>query len=229
MAMSRHLLAVLLLTACASSKNGRTPSPPPPPPVDPPAAPAPAPQEPLAARDPWSGRVVVVGHAAARFQFPIPAGLAPLRGVTPPADPKARLDLAHQGADGVGIADGATIALSSIVVFSDPAGLGVDFASLAPADRERLASRYLELVRTNMPDAGDVRILQVGAHLALQIDLPRVELPGRPLRQGRHYLLFDGTATASIDCLWIASETARMVAACDQVAATLQRTPSAAP
>jgi hypothetical protein len=217
-------VTVLLLSACGGSRPPQTP------PTEEPAAPAPQePAAPPAAPDPWAGRVVVVGHAAARFQFPIPAGLAPLRGVTPPADPKDRLELAQQGADGVGIPNGATIALSSIVVFSDPAGLGLAFETLAPADRERLASRYLAFVRNAMPDAQDVRILQVGAHQALQIDLPRVELPGRPLRQGRHYLLFDGAATASIDCLWLPSDAARMAAACDQVAAAMQRISSAAP
>jgi hypothetical protein len=225
--MTLRLLPILLLAACGGPRPPQAPS------AEEPAAsaaqPSAAPEARPVAQDRWSGRVVVIGHAAARFQFPIPAGLAPLRGVTPPADPKEQLELANQGADGVGIPNGATIALSSIVLFSDPAGLGVAFESLDPAGRERLAARYLEAVQTAMPDAKEVHVLQVGSHLALQIDLPRVEIPGRPLRQGRHYLVFDGTATASVDCLWIESDAARMVTACDQVAATMKRVSSAAP
>lgn len=177
--------------------------------------------------DRWRGRVVVAGHAAARFKFAIPAGLAPLRGVTPETDPKAEIELARQGPDGVGIADGSRNALNSIVVFSDPAGLGVVFETLDDAARQKLALRYVEALRENVPDAQAAQILEIGTHLALRIELPRVDMQGRPLRAGRHYLVFDKAATASIDCLWTYGEAARMTSACEAVVTSLERVPAA--
>lgn len=174
-------------------------------------------------KDPWRGRVARAGHPDARFSFSIPAGLAPLRGVTLPADPNAQVELAHQGPDGVGLADGSSLALNSIVVFSDPAGLGVAFEPLAPDARQELAARYVAILRQGIPDAQDLRILQVGAHLALQIELPRVVMKGRPERRGRHYLVFNQSATASVDCLWTDEHATQMSAACHAVAASLER------
>jgi len=173
--------------------------------------------------DPWRGRVVVVGHSAARFAFTIPAGLAPLRGVTPPADARQRTELASQGPDGVGIADGKHVAVDSIVVFSDPEGIGADFLHLSPADRQQVAARYGDAMRERFPDAGQPQIVRAGSHLALRVELPRVDMPNRPARRGRHFLVFDHRATASVDCLWTAAHAARMASACDAIAAELER------
>lgn len=175
--------------------------------------------------DRWNGRIVRAGHASARFQFAIPAGLAPLRGVTPPSSPSEKLEFASAGPDGVGIADGAHVALNSIVVFSDPDGLGADFAHLDRDRRQEVAAQYGDLLRSRFAGASPARIVTLGRHLALRIELPRVEMPDRPVRRGRHYLIFDDEATASVDCLWTEAEAARMVHACDAIASQLQRVP----
>lgn len=46
---------------------------------------------------------------------------------------------------------------------------------------------------------------------------------GRPVRRGRHDLVFDEVATASVDCLWPDAEATRMTRACDAVVAELKR------
>ena len=224
--MWRSALPVLLLVACAGKTDSGQASLTAQPGSD--QVPAPAIESTVRPnKDLWRGRVVVAGHAAARFKFAIPAGLAPLRGVTPQTDPKAVIELAEQGPDGVGIADGSRNALNSIVVFSDPAGLGVVFDTLDDAARKKLAFRYVEALRGNVADAQAAQILQIGTHLALRIELPRVVMQGRPLRAGRHYLVFDKAATASIDCLWTDEEAARMTSACEAVVMSLERVPSA--
>ncbi len=177
--------------------------------------------------DPWRGRVVVAGDAAARFKFSIPAGLVPLRGVTSHTGLKTEIELPGDVAAGVGIADGSLTALNSIVMFSDPAGLGVAFDDLDDAARQKLALRYVELLRETIPDAQDAQILEIGTHVALRFELPRVVMQGRPQRQGRHYLVFDKAATASVDCLWTEEEAARMASACDAVVTSLERVSSA--
>ena len=177
-----------------------------------------------AARAVWNDRVVVAGHASARFRFSIPAGLVPLRGVAdPPEDPREAIELASAGPEGVGVADGATVALNSILVFSDPLGVGEVFTTLDDAAQDAIAARYATVLRATLPDAQDPVILQIGGHLALRIELPRVAMEGRPVRHGRHYLIFDELATASVDCLWTEAEAVRMAAACDAVAAGLER------
>lgn len=181
--------------------------------------------DPATPGDRWSGRIVRAGHASARFQFAIPAGLAPLRGVAPPSSPSEKLEFASAGPEGVGIADGAHIALNSIVVFSDPDGLGVDFAHLDRDRRQEIAAQYGDLLRSRFAGASPARIVTLRRHLALRIELPRVEMPDRPVRRGRHYLIFDDGATASVDCLWTAVEAARMAQACDAIASQLQRVP----
>ena len=223
MCRTRSAVPVLLLLACASKRTDST---------EPPAS-LTGSQSNDSARgtertgaptiDPWAGRVVVAGHPAARFKFSIPRGLAPLRGVTPLPAPQTAIELASQGPDGVGIADGSPTALNSIVVFSDPAGLGVAFDTLDDTARKKLASQYVEAMRETIPDAQAAAVIKVGTHLALRIDLPRVVMAGRPMRRGRHYLLFDQAATAAIDCLWTDAEVARMASACDAVAAGLAR------
>ena len=175
----------------------------------------------------WRGRLVRAGHAAARFEFSIPAGLAPLRGVTPPTDAAEKIEFASQGPDGVGIADGAGIALNSIVVFSDPEGVGVDFVGLDRVRREQLAALYGDGIRERFPGASAPQIVTLRSHDALRIELPRVVMPDRPVRRGRHYLVFDHEVTASVDCLWTEAEAARMASACDAVAGELVRVPSA--
>lgn len=175
--------------------------------------------------DPWRGYRVHVGHADARFVFSIPAGLAPLRGVTPPKDRSEQLELASQGADGVGLVAPGQIALNSIVVFSDPEGVGRDVSAMSRAGQQQIANLYGEGVRGRYPGASAPAIVTVGKHLALRFELPRVAMANRPLRHGRHYLLFDELATASVDCLWTDAEAARMANACDAVARELQRLP----
>ena len=223
--MCRGALPVLLLIACASRTDSSERS------ASAQPTPAPAHGDVLgteraggtSAENPWSGRVVVAGHAAARFRFLIPSGLAPLRGITPPPDRNAAIEFQSQGPDGVGIADGSRNAMNSIAVFSDPAGLGVVFDTLDETARQKLAARYVEAMREAIPDAQTADIIKVGTHLALRINLPRVAMEGRPLRRGRHYLLFDQAATASIDCLWTDAEAARMTSACEAVATGLER------
>jgi hypothetical protein len=52
-----------------------------------------------------------------------------------------------------------------------------------------------------------------------------VVMPDRPVRHGRHYLVFDHAVTASVDCLWTEAEAVRMSTACDAVANSLERVP----
>jgi hypothetical protein len=147
--------------------------------------------------------------------------------VTPPADPAEKIEFASEGPGGVGIADRAGVALNSIVVFSDPEGVGVDFVGLNRARREQLAATYSDGVRERFPGASAAQIVTLRSHLGLRLELPRVVMPDRPVRHGRHYLVFDQEATASVDCLWTDAEAARMASACDAVAGQLERVPSA--
>jgi hypothetical protein len=168
------------------------------------------------------GHVLVAGHAAARYAFVVPTGLARLRGVTA-ADGESPEELSAQGPDGVGLPGPHPIALDSIVVFSDPLGVGVDMGTASPAARAEIVDRYHAFLRERFPSASTARLTTIGPHTAIRIDLPRVEMPDRPLRSGRHYLVLDGTVTVSVDCVWTAEHAERIAAACDAVAASLRR------
>ncbi|MBP6633227.1 MAG: hypothetical protein KA297_27660 [Kofleriaceae bacterium] len=170
----------------------------------------------------WAGRSVEAGHRAARVRFKIPAGLAPLQGVSNP-NPAMLYEFSDQSPAGVGVADGADRAMNSIVVYSDPEGLGVTIATRAEAASAPQVSGYLAMVRKRFEGASEGEVVEVGGRPALRIDLPHVPLPNRPVRHGRHYLLFDQAATISVDCLWLTAEATRMSAACDEVAAGLTR------
>ena len=189
-----------------------------------PAAP-PSPPE-TTATGTGTGRFGVAGHAAARFRFPIPQGLGPLAGVTPPSDPHQLIDFSSQRPAGVGIPDGQGVAVNSIVVFSDPEGVGPDVTTLSVSQLAEIRSAYLAFLRERIPSAGDLELVRVGGRLAFRVELPHVEMPDRPVRSGRHYLVFDQVATASVDCLWIAAEAPRMTQACDTIAAGLVREPT---
>lgn len=167
---------------------------------------------------------LVAGHADARYEFAVPAGLLRLRGAAPDVDPR---ELSFYGADGIGNPTRGTVSLDSIVVFSDPEGLGADLQAIAPAARDQLLTKYSEFVQERFPSATTPRLVSVGAHTALRIDLPRVEMPDRPVRSGRHYLVLDGVVTVSVDCLWAKASAEQMSAACDAVAASLRRKPAA--
>jgi hypothetical protein len=170
---------------------------------------------------------LVAGHADARYAFVIPSGLSRLRGVTaqPGEDPR---ELSLAGPDGVGMPTVTAVSLDSIVVFSDPLGLGVDVGAITPAERDRLVTMYGEYLRQRFPSAKPARPTTIGPHAAIRVDLPRVELVDRPVRGGRHYLILDGGVTVSVDCVWTDEHAEHMAAACDAVAASLRRRSAAA-
>ena len=55
-----------------------------------------------------------------------------------------------------------------------------------------------------------------------QVALARPQ-PPVGLGYGRGYLVLDGTATASVDCLWLPADEEVMSAACDAIAGHLER------
>lgn len=168
-----------------------------------------------------TGPTLVAGHADARYELAIPPGLTRLRGVLAgDHDPR---ELSAAGPDGVGLRADTEVWLDVIVVFSDPMGLGPDMGAIAPADRDTLVAMYGEGIRERFPSATAPRLVSIGAHTAARIELPRVEMPDRPVRSGRHYLVLDGGVTVSVDCMWTETNAERMAAACDAVAASLRR------
>jgi hypothetical protein len=165
---------------------------------------------------------LVGGHVDARYEFSVPPGLVRLRGILPkPGDDPAELSAA--GPDGVGMPGQSPIAFDAIGVFSDPRGLGPDVSALPPADRDRLIGIYGDLLRERFPSATAPKLTTIGAHSAIRIDMPRIEMPDRPVRAGRHYLVLDGVATVSVDCMWTPENAERMSKGCDDVAASLRR------
>ncbi len=165
---------------------------------------------------------LVAGHADARYAFVVPSGLSRLRGVVaqPGDDPR---ELSLVGPDGVGLPTVTALSLDSVVVFSDPLGLGVDVGDISPAERDRLVALYGEYLRQRFPSATAARQTTIGPHAAVRVDLPQVEMADRPVRSGRHYLILDGAVTVSVDCVWTDEHAERMAAACDAVAASLRR------
>lgn len=167
------------------------------------------------------GAVMVAGHAAARYELVIPAGLVRLGGMISEGHEQAEVDAA--GPVAVGMPGQVPIAFDAIAVFSDPLGLGIDMITAPAEERADMVRRYDQLMHGRFPSALPARLVRVGAFTAIRIDMPRVEMRDRPVRAGRHYLLLDGTATASVDCLWTKENAERMAAACDAVTSSLRR------
>ncbi len=183
------------------------------------------PREPARTARAAAAPTLVAGHADARYEFVIPPGLRRLRGVLAEGhDPR---ELSAAGPDGVGLPRGGAVWLDVIVVFSDPLGLGLDPSAIAAAERERIVSMYGEGIRERYPSARPARLVSIDGQLAIHIELPRVEMPDRPVRSGRHYLILDGGATASVDCLWTKANAEQMSAACNALAASVRRVTSA--
>lgn len=216
------LLALTAVTACGGKSK-----PPPPPfeddlvtPVDP--VPEPASSGGAVRVNGPTGRIYVAGHVDARYEFVAPAALGRLRGVALQEGDDPR-ELDHYGPDGVGIPGQEPVALDGVLVFSDPLGLGVDMTAAPAEARDALASQYAEFIQERFPSASPPRYTKLGPYLAIRFELPRVEMPDRPVRSGRHYLVFDGVATVSVDCLWTKTNAERMSKACDDIAASLRR------
>jgi hypothetical protein len=165
---------------------------------------------------------LIAGHHAARYQLAVPAGLRRLRGVLAHHAEDAR-QLSDQGPDGVGLPSPHDMSFDSIVVFSDPLGLGVDARTVPAAQLDDIVAQYGEIVRARVPSAASPKLAKIGPHAAIRVELPRVEMPDRPVRAGRHYLVLDGSVTVAVDCLWTKVNAERMAAACDAVAASLRR------
>jgi hypothetical protein len=168
-----------------------------------------------------TGTTLIAGHKNARYEFTVPPGLARLTGVAlQEGDDPRELSLA--GPDGVGIPDPSPFALDGVLVFSDPLGLGVDLTAVTPEARAAIVSKYTEFIQERFPSASPPRYMKIGSHMAFRYELPRVEMPDRPVRAGRHYLVLDGIVTVSVDCLWREANAAPMSTACDAVAASLR-------
>lgn len=168
------------------------------------------------------GPTLVAGHADARYEFTIPRGLSRLRGMLakPGEDPR---ELSEAGPDGVGLPSFTSVSYDSIGVFSDPRGLGVDMGAVPAAERDRIVKIYGEVMLQRFPSATAPLHTSIGPHAAIRIDVPRIEMPDRPVRSGRHYLILDGRVTVSVDCLWTEANAAQMSEACDAVASSLRR------
>jgi hypothetical protein len=166
--------------------------------------------------------LLIAGHAQARYSFVVPEGLGRLRGLLV-GEGESQQELNAAGPDGVGIAGQTPIAFDSVAVFSDPLGLGVDMGAVSPALKAEMFAQYEAFMSERFPSATEAREVRIGPHVALRIDLPRVEMRDRPLRSGRHYLVLDGAVTVSVDCLWTAANAERMSAACDAVTSSLRR------
>ena len=80
-------------------------------------------------------------------------------------------------------------------------------------------SRYSAVLREAIASATEGVVEPLGDRLAIRVDLPVVELPNRPPRAGRHFLVFVGTGTVSVDCIWEPEKAALVEAACATVAA----------
>lgn len=161
---------------------------------------------------------LVAGHRDARYEFVVPPGFRSGMRVKG-GDPR---ELSEAGADGIG-PDDDPVGLNSIVLFSDPLGLGVDWQTASAATRAKLLTAYGDLIRQRFRSASSAREVQVGPHRAIHVELSDVELSGRAPRRGRHYMVLDRSVTVSVDCLWTEAYAERMSAACDAVAASLWR------
>ncbi len=166
--------------------------------------------------EPAAPSMAEVGHADLRVQFAIPEGTRLLQGVAMTSEDMAVFG--NQGAGGVGAFEDGEAALSSVVVFSDPAGLGVDFGALEAEKQAVLAGRYSAVLREAIASATEGVVEPLGDRLAIRVDLPVVELPNRPTRTGRHFLVFVGTGTVSVDCIWEPEKAALVEAACATIA-----------
>ncbi len=171
----------------------------------------------------WAGKSVVAGQEGARFSFSLPDGLEPLEDMTPLDRQGDTVVFDPTSAGTVGKYENGYVAFNTIDVYSDPAGLGVDYLTLPKEHQEGLRSRYERLMKERYRDAGPVQVVEVGGRTAFRLDLRIVRTDDLPLRAGRHYLLIDGGATASVDCLWVPSDIVQMGAACDMIAQELKR------
>lgn len=169
-----------------------------------------------------SGRILIAGHDDARYELVVPPGLSQLKAVAMQEGDDPR-ELAASGPVGVGPPTANGLSLDSIMVFSDPLGLGVDMGAVPAEARDRLVTLYGEGLRERIPAARDPQLTSIGPHTAIRIEFPRVEMRNRPARKGRHYLILDGVATVSVDCLWTSANAEQMSKACDAVAASLRR------
>ncbi len=186
----------------------------------PPAEPHPA-HETAATSPPPTGapRWGIGGDARVRYRFPIPDGFTPM-GVIVPFGADAVEFAAAQPA-GVALPADTFFKPSSVVVHRDPLGLGRDMTR-APVSAELLAALH-DFHRSRFAQPQQPHVVTIGRWRAIATELGEVAMPDRPLRGGKTYLILDGTATVSVDCLWLPRDQATVRAACDAVAAGLVR------
>lgn len=172
---------------------------------------------------PPGGRWAIAGARGARYRFPIPTGFSPLGEIRDPfgIDP---VELDEAGSSGVALPSPTALKPSSVVVFSDPLGLGFDAARQPIPDA--LVGLLDRFMKDRFAQASTPTLVAIGPWRAFRTDLGEVVIPDRPVRAGRSYLILDGTVTATVDCLWLPADAAVVAAACDLVAARLERAPA---
>ena len=164
--------------------------------------------------------VLRFGGPTARYELSIPDRFVIARGTRGPAQPG--FDPAEMGPAAI-LLDEPPEALgaNSITVGTDPEGLGIDMTRATPEQRSARRLVYDDLIQRRLPGSSTARLVEVGERSAWVYDIPVVVMPDRPMRAGRHYLVFDGVVTISVDCFWTPENEGLMREACRTATASI--------
>ena len=165
-------------------------------------------------------RWVEFGVEGARFRFDVPE----------PFSVRANHVLERDGVAVVAAGRAGVIGMTphagrgtpnTMTAVADDKNLGFDHAQ--PITTDVLAA-YGEVMKARFAGAGEPRVVTIGNHRAIAVDLGAPTAPVATASLGRHYLLLEDNAAIALECLWQAGDEAVAKRACDHVAASMTTT-----